>query len=705
MTDVGGRPCTAPAAEDVYAMKQNETIRRRALWCSGGVLLALSQLLAALSGAKPWEALYFWAFCAGYLLLPGAFWYRVLRLEKRFSAMREMLVLMLGVGYFAVCYCFAGRFGLVWLLRLLPLGPAAAEAALLLRAYRRERPAIRLPGDGALPWLWLLFGFCCLIFSFYISVANADPTLTGAGYLNQDLLWNVGNAESFKLAFPPQDIRFVGVRLAYHYLTELCAGALSWASGVSAYRIFAFYGGPPVLAATLLCVWQLGKIVYRNDRKKAGLLCLLTFFGGCAGLWADFASVSGAFGNTVLIHVISNINAQATAIIFLCIFTALFTLLARGGFACTPAELLVFWAAAFLLTFAKGPEAAIVMCALLVVMLLVLLFQRPPHPVRAFLLGAGCLAVFVCVYFAVFSSGANTSVVWSNNSITETFLGPLVERFLPGTLGRKAALAGCGVALALLLQPVQVFLYLVTLPGDIRRLFRLAPERLLARGAALGGMMAYCVLWHASSSQIYFAFAAFFFMNLLAADLLAEIKRPWLVRAARVLLGVGVASAVFLYAGVLSRGCVQLAAHLGYGVEQSDRYSPVLAGDVEAMDWLRENMPADGCFATNRIHMGAQRDDGISNLYSAFSGRQAYMEGYTYAYTNEGVSEAVVRERRANNALLFDENSTEEQLRAVCAETGVGWLVYSTKYPGSDRQLSVFELVYENECVRIYKVS
>lgn len=48
----------------------------------GFLLLAL--IFCTLSGAKPVEAVYFWLFTVCYLWLPGAFWYRVLRLAKAF---------------------------------------------------------------------------------------------------------------------------------------------------------------------------------------------------------------------------------------------------------------------------------------------------------------------------------------------------------------------------------------------------------------------------------------------------------------------------------------------------------------------------------------------------------------------------------------------------------------------------------------------
>ena len=681
----------------------NKTAVQTTLAAAGGVCFAASLALGAISGGSLLGAVYFWLSIAGFIWLPGCFWVRVLRLGKLYPQIRAMLVLMLGTGFFAVSYCFAGRFGLVWLLRLLPLCCTGAELFCVLRASVKNGKWPKL--SQIPPLLVFLFGFSCLIFGFYISVMNADPTVTGSSYLNQDLLWNVGNAESFKLAFPPQDIRFSLVRLSYHYLTELTVGALSWASGISAYHIFAFYMGPVVLAAMLLCLYQTGMVVYNGSSCKALLFCALSLFGGCAGLWDNFASVSGVFGNTVQIHLLSNINSQTTAVIFISVFVALFTLVARKGFSLSMVEFAVFAASVFLMTFAKGPEAAIVICAFAIVMAIVLVFQKPAHPFKAILLLAVSVGIFAVIYFMVFASGANTSVHWSNNSIHYSVFGEWVGQMPLGSWQRKAALVVAALALTVLFQPLQSVLYLVTLPADVVKVFRLAPERLLARGTVAGGMLAYFILWHESSSQIYFAFAAFYFMNLLAADCLPQLKGKLLRGATAALLCAGLCSSVCLYSGVAARSVERLAYYRGAAPVQGEKYAPASAGDVEAMRWLAQQMQPTDRFATNRIHTAPERTDGISNLYSAFCGHQAYMEGYTYAYTNEGVSAPVIEERQTNNALLFAADSSAEQIRATCAEIGVQWLVYSLPFPGADSQLQSFELVYQNDSVRIYKVS
>lgn len=150
-------------------------------------------------------------------------------------------------------------------------------------------------------------------------------------------------------------------------------------------------------------------------------------------------------------------------------------------------------------------------------------------------------------------------------------------------------------------------------------------------------------------------------------------------------------------------GARQLARNLD--IIPKYRYaSTVRAGDELAMEWMAQNTPRDALFATNRVNSMAYGEDGISNVYSALSGRQAYMEGYTYAVTNMGVSEAVVNEKRTTNAALFDAEQPYEEIKRLCDENNISYLVYSKQFEGAAPQPGAFALVYENADVAIYAV-
>ena len=113
--------------------------------------------------------------------------------------------------------------------------------------------------------------------------------------------------------------------------------------------------------------------------------------------------------------------------------------------------------------------------------------------------------------------------------------------------------------------------------------------------------------------------------------------------------------------------------------------------------------PENALFATNRIHADNKKKDGISNIYSAFSGRQSYMEGYAYALTNMGVPYYVVDQRKVINEKLFSADTTKEELQYLCESTGITHLVYTTQLAGDDSVIaSVYEKIYDSETVKIY---
>lgn len=118
-------------------------------------------------------------------------------------------------------------------------------------------------------------------------------------------------------------------------------------------------------------------------------------------------------------------------------------------------------------------------------------------------------------------------------------------------------------------------------------------------------------------------------------------------------------------------------------------YTPdaVTACDEEAGRWLRDNAPDGTVFLTNRTSGLPDPDpagqDGISNVYTAFSGVQCYMEGWTYAMSNMGVPASLVEHRRAVIGRVFDSGVSAADRESLCRQEGVNCLVWAKRWPGS----------------------
>lgn len=655
-----------------------------------GVCLAGYVALLALCGADLLGAVRFFAAAGLYLVLPG--WLLARRAGPRGCPLRLLLAPVYGCGLLAAVFCVSVRLGAGWLVHLMPPAVAAAllvwecrdrrAAGLPLRPRRRLRPG----GAGLAAW-----GALCLLFALGFSARNAHPAAAGSIRLNRDLLWNAGNAEALLDAFPPQDIRFSGVRLSYHYLTELLAAALAKVSFTGCYDVLAFYAGPLFLLGELTALTAAGRIFYagsRGSRRRARALPAVLFCFQCASLWTAWPAGNGVFGNTLLQHLVTNINAQATAVVFFAAFVGLFAAIARRKFRVGAR----WWAAWFLnfglFTLAKGPQAALALCALAVAMVFVLLFQRPCAG-RALLCLGGTAAMFLALYRLLYAAGANTSMQFSIFAMERTlayqWLSPLTDwlcAHLP--VSGYVWLAGIGVADTFLMLPFQFVLWLRGVPGALRRLPQLDPAHTLLHAGAVGGFLAYHLFWHESSSQVYFAFFGMLCMTVLAVEQLPRLRRLCPTAVAGWLCGAaGLCTAVCMVLALCRGGAAQLTRTAGLRPAEATA-DAATAGDEAAARWLRANAPAGTVFATDRTSSAPPPagEDGISNLYTAFSGVQCYMEGWTYAVSNMGVPPAEVERRRALVAQLFDPDATAAAVTALCRQEGITCLVDCGRWPG-----------------------
>ncbi len=636
-----------------------------------------------------------------YVWLPGRFWSIALNTDSKFRGSSVRMSILFGVGFFCFIYCIAMRLGLKLLLMTIP---PVLGCIYLFSAVRKGGLMIRKEITPDLWMLIMLFSALLFLSVWTMVVKNALPSRVGVTLINQDLLWNVGNAESFKIRFIPEDIRYSGVQLHYHYLTEMFAGALSWMSGISAYRILAFYIYPYILSALVASLYEFGKVYY-GEGKKPMLFTYSMFLFGCRSLWMCLGSGRSLFYNDLARHLVTNINSQGTAFIFLSAYGIVFLQLIEKEFDTDLISILIWLVSFFVLIFSKGPLSAIVAIGSVITVLWLFVQKkaRVKGLLSALILGTG----FLAIYKVFFASGAATSMPFSfSGTLGRTVFAPVIDKLFPYGPRNEHILACLAMMIrhSFLMAPLQFFLYAVGLPSDIKRLFKLEGARLWANSMVVGGLLAFYLFNHYAMSQVYFAFLSIYFLHLLAIDAMDKLESKKLIKAVTAALrAICFITQGFMYVNFCGSGLRVFLKNAG--IQEKYIYRAMINEDDEAaMDFLRDNTDEHALFATNRVNSLDISKDGVSNIYSALSGRQGYMEGYTYALTNMGVPYYVVSQRRAVNDALFSEETGSDELKNIVSVAGITHLIYSKQFPGSTKALDrTFDLIYESPTVRIYR--
>ena len=564
-----------------------------------------------------------------------------------------------------------------------------------------------------------------LIWSVYVllnalwAVRYVHPAVATVARPSQDFFWNLGNTESLLAGFPLADLRVNGVTVSYHFLTELLQAGMCMLSHMPAYDVVAFYGYAPIAAAMVIALYGLGKTLWGDAaRGRSLLLAAMPLWFGCASLWKVMANGTGRFGNVTALYAISNINGQATAFAALAAFFAVFAVLEQNHWGSKPGLWMAAAAGFYLLVFAKSPQAAVLALALLcafAVRGIAGIAQKKKLPKR--LAGFFLLVPvgFWVVYRLCFSAGANSSVSFS---LTGTLNLYFFASILQALQIRFAAvwqvfLPVLWLAQSFLAAPAAFCVWAVSAVRDLVRLPKVDAQRLTWHACIAGGLLAFYLFDHYSSSQLYFMVLALFCLALVFLDRLPAMWQ-WLSSrkgaAAR-----GLAAVAKAAVGIMA--AISCATSLCFGLwlvrtaptqlaggVPDERYYALTAQEENACAWLAQNMEQDAIFATNRMHTGTALE-GLSNVYTGLSGRQAYCESFKYAVSNMGDNAGDVMTRYEQVSQMFDANTTESELRALCGRTGVTYLVYHAGSPGSDAQLACFEQVYTSDVISIYKVA
>ena len=665
------------------------------------LLLAVYCIGVTVSGGNILEILMFAIETVALIFLPGLFIYDNLDLSENFTEKKRYysIVLMLGMAFLGLLFAICAYTEFWYALYVIPL----IVDAMWLYRYGQERDYKKFYTPQNV-WLFLVYACAIFMYTFMCVAKHAHPAQVGEVILTQDFMWTVGNAQSMLNSFPPMDIRFDGVILKYHYFTELLTAAISKVSAISSYNILGFYMQGFMMAFFILALKDFATIYYDGDELKTDMFVASFFALSCLSLWKPFYTGSSVFGNSMLEVILTNSNSQTTGLGLLAVLSMLTVNIARNK-EVRLSYYMVVVISMVLLTFTKSPMAAIM--ALAIICALFVNFITRNEKVNISVLGIVTVTVFATIYFTFLSGGTGKSTMFS---LTKTLELGYFRNYMRLFELTKPTLYKFAIPAFMLLQTfcIMPFQFVTVFPKmikDLFRLFKLSFEKLLFYAAAVGGVLAYFLTYHEAYSQVYFLYVAIFFFNLLAIEYFDFTKLKIKNIVSYALIALSCFTTLVFYVNFGGSGLRQFAFHTNI-IEKPEYRFVMKAEDENAGNYLRENMQDGELFITNRIHTGA--GEGLSNVYTCFSGKQAYMEGFKYTVSNMGISWNEVSPRLKKVGKVFGINGERmvqwDEILEMCKEDNIRYVVYSSQFEGETEELEKFETVFDEGTVKIYKL-
>ena len=642
--------------------------------------------------------------CTVYIFLPGRAIYHALDMDSYFpqNGRYHSLYYVFGTAFLMFVYVAGKTAGIVWFPPVILLAISLFTA----RTKPINTPKKSTADNIQMVFYFLLFSFVMFIYTFLAVAKHTHPTQAGQLLISQDFMWTVGNAESIKNSLPPMDIRFDGVALKYHYLTEFVAAAISSFTGISCYDIMGFYMQGLMLVFFLTAMYDFGNVYYNCHEGKTNLFTLSFFALSCLSLWKVLPNGASIFTYSMLEVVISNVNSQCTSLAFLGVFCGMIVNFTRGNTKGSISYFVTVLLCFAGLIFSKSPIAAIVAIAMVCAALVNLLTNNEKRAITV--ISFVIMAVFAVVYFGYLSSGTGKSTVFS---LTKTLELGYFKNYLNLFMNTNPTLYKLAIPAFMLIQfvcmaPFQTFTVVPKMLLDVFRMFKLSFEKLWFYAAIAGGTLAFFITYHEAFSQVYFIYVAIFFLNLLAVEYVdfTQFRCKYLIHYLLIVLSC--TTTLFFYTNFGGSGIRQFLFHY----DKMEKYPYtwcIKAEDELAGGYLRENMADGELFITNRTHTGV--GEGLSNVYTCFSGKQSYMEGFKYTVSNMGVDwDTVVKPRVDLVGKVFgiyDQQAAEsEEIISLCKDKNIRYAVFSSQFEGETTYLNEFENVFSDGTVKIYKL-
>lgn len=586
----------------------------------------------------------------------------------RLSLLNALIGFYLGLAQFSALF-FISRLVSAFYMVMIVVPPGFSVAFIVYKCVLWFKNGRKAGLDGGGKYLGFAVAAAVgIYFSFYMTVYSVRAVTY---IVNPDFLWHMGNI--WTLAYSPgfEDIRVAGMVFKYHYFSDLIWAGAKVATGIDVFD--AVLRLPvalvPLLMSAGLC--ELMKKLVKNRWLACAGAVVILVAGPMFGRYNDF-SYQWA----------TNVNAVGVALpagIALVLYTH--STLERKTVAWK--QLVVSMLLMAVLSGLKGPFALCVLMGTVGVSLFRLRWKAP-YPKRWIIYVAGQLAAFFIVWLLLLSTGLNEGYIKSWQPLysvhTAAVLKPVLDGLGNGMIARLAALPmHLVVIFGLMVVP-----FLISCVKYIKAFFAKTQVEDITQftlACSVAPVIVFYMLDLTGRSQFYFMYFAVPFVIGLGLGELETVFLPWLKGKKILCGGAAVAAAALFVFSVCNN----------YYEQPYPAYTP---SEVEAVEWLKQNVGKDERVATNK--------HGTMYLATGISGRKFWLEGSSYA-KNSGVTEEMLQGQRETSNKLFMENVKDKD--KIAKEIGVSWLLQYTRE--TDPELLAmpgdgFELVWQDEDALIW---
>lgn len=517
---------------------------------------------------------------------------------------------------------------------------------------------------------------------------NLSPAITGYTLQNQDYLFWMRNCVACTIDFPVHDMSVMGNNLYYHYFSSMHIAYLHYVSNIEIFDLCFVYTSLIITILVFGGTYLLVNVIIKDTwLSKLAMVMLLftTCIENVTYLYYTNHIYVGSFGLA---------EGLGMSLFALSLAIRLLTNFETNNFKLLLAFLFVLAVATGL----KAPLALVVLGGFGITCFCMLFQVQQRY--NAIIIGVASLLVFVGVYYCFIMNHDNS--LDSSNRLPEF---SFVATILRSPFENKLFSLFNGIVHSEILSSIIVFIVYVVLvlflPLTI--LFLTKKERwknikpisiIFLLSVGLIGFVLTTFFSHDGMSQMYYWFIGYPAIIVGLSSVMGEVqslhgKAKYLMLSAIGFGLVGLLSTIYIPTKNGLRNLLLPSSTAGdiNGFSQT-------ADELAAMRWLRDNTGPSSIVVSNKVlaEVGGHR----SFILSAFSERQAYLEGYDYSTVNDNMC-------KHRLGLIKSLYSGEKDSISLIKSEGVDYVVLFKNIGNS--ALSIDNcVVFENDAVKIYKL-